>query len=252
MGKVIIGLPAYNESMAIAKLLDRINIVRSEFRKELEVVIVNDGSSDDTEEYLRDYSNRFSHITYMNHPVNQGLAQAMRTIIDYSTKNFKEEDILVVLDSDNTHNPTIIPAMVEKLEAQDLDIVIASRFEPGGEELGLSLDRKVLSRGATLFADLVFNVDNVRDYSCGFRAYRIGFLNKMKEQYRDEIVEADGFECMIEIIVKAGILGAKIGEYPLILEYNLKETPSKMNATKTIKGYLKLGLKHNRLKGMWR
>ncbi len=252
MGKIIIGLPAYNESIAIAKLLDRINIMRNGFETELEAVVVNDGSNDDTEEYLKDYSNRFSHITYINHPVNQGLAQAMRTIIDYSTKNFKEDDILIVLDSDNTHNPTIIPAMVDKLVSRDLDIVIASRFEPGGEEIGLSLDRKILSRGATLFAKIFFNVDNVKDYSCGFRAYKIGFLNKMKEHYGDHLVEADGFECMIELIVKSGILGAKVGEYPLVLEYNLKETPSKMNASKTIKGYLKLGLKHNRLKRMWR
>lgn len=248
MGKIIIGLPAYNESIAIAKLLDKINIVRDDMEEELEIMVVNDGSSDDTEGYLKDYSDRFSHITYINHPVNQGLAEGMRTIVDYATVNFKAEDILIVLDADNTHNPSIIPAMVDKLTTKDLDIVIASRFEPGGQELGLTLDRKILSRGATLFATIVFNVDNVKDYSCGFRAYNIGFLNKMKDGYGKDLIEADGFECMIELIVKAGILDGKISEYPLILEYNLKETPSKMNAFKTIGGYFELALKHNRLR----
>lgn len=248
MSKIIIGLPAYNESIAIAKLLDKINLVKDDLKTKLEVLVVNDGSSDDTEDYLKDYSRRFSHITYINHPVNQGLAQGMRTIIDHVSKNFKNEDVLVVLDADNTHNPVIIPNMVDKLGENKLDIVIASRFEPGGEELGLTLDRKILSRGATLFAKIVFNVKNVRDYSCGFRAYRVGFLNTMKNKYGSKLIEADGFECMIELIVKAGILGARVCEYPLILEYNLKETPSEMDASKTIAGYFKLALKHNRLK----
>lgn len=246
--KILIGLPAYNESISIAKLLDRINIMKEGFKLPLEAIVVNDGSSDDTEDYLKDYANKFSHIKYINHKGNKGLAQGMRSIIEYALDNLNDDDILIALDADNTHNPNIIPAMVEKLISKSLDIVIASRFESGGEERGLTIDRKILSRGASVFANIFFNVKNVKDYSCGFRAYRIDFLRKLKDHYKGNLIEADGFECMIEIIVKAGILGAKIGEYPLILEYNLKETPSKMKVFKTIKGYLKLGGKYNRLR----
>lgn len=247
--KILIGLPAYNESISIAKLLDRINIMKEKSKLPLDVIVVNDGSSDDTEYYLKDYASRFSYIKYINHKGNKGLAQGMRSIIDYALDNLNDDDdILVALDADNTHNPNIIPAMVDKLISKNLDIVIASRFESGGEEHGLTIDRKILSRGASVFANIFFNVKNVKDYSCGFRAYRIGFLRKLKDHYKGNLIEADGFECMIEIIVKAGILGARIGEYPLILEYNLKESPSKMKVFKTIKGYLKLGGKYNRIR----
>ena len=245
---ILIGLPAYNESISIAKLLDRINIMIDESKLSVQVVVVNDGSKDDTEEYLKDYSKKFSHIKYINHDGNRGLAQGMRTIIDYALDKLSDDDILVVLDADNTHNPNIIPPMVDKLIKKELDIVIASRFEAGGEEHGLTLDRKFLSRGASVFANIFFGVKNVRDYSCGFRAYRIGFLRRMREHYKDNLIEADGFECMIELIVKAGILGGNIGEYPLVLEYNLKESPSKMKIIKTIKGYIKLGRKYNRVR----
>ena len=246
----MIGLPAYNESQAIANLLDRINEMRSTYEGEMEVLVVNDGSKDDTEDYLKEYSLKYPHISYINHPGNKGLAQGMRTIIEHATKNLGSQDILIVLDADNTHNPSIIPPMVEKLIAKNLDIVIASRFEEGGQEIGLSLDRKILSRGAAVFAKMVFNTKGVRDYSCGFRAYRVDLLNKMIDIFGENLVEAEGFECMIEIISKAGLVGAKIGEYPLILEYNLKETPSEMKVMKTIKGYFKLGFRHGKSKRM--
>lgn len=248
MAKILVGLPAYNESQAIAKLLDRIIKVRDNYNRELEVIIVNDGSSDDTEKYLKSYSQNYSYIKYINHATNMGLAQGMRTIIDYSTSNYGDDDILIVMDADNTHNPRIIPNMAEKLEQKNLDIVIASRFEYGGEEIGLSSYRKILSRGASLFAKVVFNIKNVKDYSCGYRAYRIRFLKKMKQYYGENLIEAEGFECMIELLVKAGLLKANIDEYPLVLEYNLKETPSKMKAIKTIMGYFRLGFKYHKLK----
>src|SRR5690554_689442 len=116
--------------------------MKYEYEGDIEVFLVNDGSSDDTEEYLKIYSEKHSHISYVNHSQNKGLAQGMRTIIDYAILNLNPKDILVVLDGDNTHNPNIIPRMVEKLVSKDLDIVIASRFEKGGEEKGLSFDRK--------------------------------------------------------------------------------------------------------------
>ena len=248
MRKILIGLPTYNESSAIANLLDRTNRMIRENKIPAEILAINDGSSDDTESYLKRYSKEYGYINYRNHPHNMGLAQGMITIINYATSSYGENDVLVVLDADNTHNPGIIPAMVDKLIREDLDIVIASRFQKGGNEIGLSFERKIFSRGARIFAKAMFNTKGVKDFSCGYRAYRVGFLNKMKDYYKERLIEADGFECMIELIVKAGILNARIGEYPLVLQYNLKETPSKMKAFRTIKGYMKLGMKYNTLR----
>jgi dolichol-phosphate mannosyltransferase len=246
--RILVGLPAYNESPCIGKLLDRINEIREKSKLPIDVIVVNDGSTDETEKYLIEYSNSYAHINYLNHNVNKGLAQGMRTIIDYALQQLKDEDVLIAMDADNTHNPNIIPYMVNKLKNNALDIVIASRFQYGGREKGLALHRKFLSKGASLFANILFGIKNVRDYSCGYRAYNIGFLRKLKEHYKDKLIEAKGFDCMIELIVKAGKLGGKIEELPLVLEYNLKESPSKMKVVRTINGYLKLGLKYHRLR----
>lgn len=238
--KIIIGLPAYNEESNLGKLLNKINSLREQLGKMLYIIIVNDGSSDSTENILAEYSREYEHISYINHPQNMGLGTAMNTLLHHVASTYSPQDILVTLDADNTHNPNIIPSMIDKQLERHLDIIIASRFTRGGKEIGLSLARKVYSRGAMLFCKLFFRMDNVWDYSCGYRAYQVGFLQELVKAYGDELVVSRGFECMVEILAKAGKLGAKVGEYPLVLEYNLKEGISKMNVKKTILGYLRL------------
>jgi len=105
-----------------------------------------------------------------------------------------------------------------------------------------------MSRGASLFCKITFPIKNVRDYSCGFRAYNIGYLKKVFELYQGNLVESSGFECMVEILGRCSKVGIKAAEYPLVLEYNLKEGPSKMKVVKTTMGYFKLGIKIRRQK----
>ena len=63
---ITIGLPTYNESKSIAKLLEKINSIKENIKEDLEVFIVNDGSNDDTE-YLKDYAKKYDYIKYVNH-----------------------------------------------------------------------------------------------------------------------------------------------------------------------------------------
>lgn len=241
--KYVIGLPAYNEEKNIAKLLDKINNLKPALGNRLHVIIVNDGSTDGTEAVLRRYEEQYGYINYINHPRNMGLGNVMNTIFQYAACNFNDQDILITFDADNTHNPNIIPYMIDVLNSKHLDIVIASRFAKGGKEIGLSRIRKIYSRGAMVFCRLIFHIDNVRDYSCGYRAYNIGYLKKLITTYGGKLVSSRGFECMVEILSKAGKLGVNVDEYPLVLEYNLKEGQSKMHIIKTIMGYMRLALK---------
>lgn len=240
MNKVVVALPAFNEEKGLPKLLDKLIALKLGYEKELHLVIVNDGSSDRTKQILKMYSYEYPFITYLEHRKNKGLGEAMNTLFAYVLSEYDDQDIVVTLDSDNTHNPKIIPEMVSKLETENLDVVIASRFISGGEEIGLSFIRKVYSRGARSFFKLFFPIEQVNDYSCGFRAYRIGYFRNASYLYNDRLITSDGFECMVEILARFSKIGVDAGEYPLVLEYNLKETPSKMNVKKTIVGYFKL------------
>lgn len=240
MTKIIIGLPAYNEEASLPKLLDKLVLLEDNFGSNLKVVVVNDGSSDRTGEILKQYSEKYPFVHYIHHFKNKGLGEAMKTLFDHLLKTASDEDIAITLDADNTHNPKIIPALVKKLQEEKLDLVIASRFTPGGKEIGLSVLRQVYSRGAKLFFKTFFPIKNVNDYSCGFRAYRMGYVRKAFATYDGEVITSSGFECMVEILARFSKIGIKAGEYPLVLEYNLKESPSKMRVMRTISGYFKL------------
>ena len=247
MDKVIIGLPAYNEGKALGKLFDKLKSLKESI-DDLGIVVINDGSSDNTEEILENYSNKYDFISYINHDGNKGLGMAMNTLFNHVTKNFRHGDILVTLDADNTHNPNIIPKMIDKLKAESLDVVVASRFVRGGEEIGLSPIRKLYSRGARLFFKSFFPRPTVNDYSSGFRAYDIGYLKVAMVKHNNKLITSKGFESMAEIMARFSKMDVEAGEYPLVLEYNLKEDASKMRPVRTIIGYFTLLRKVQRIK----
>lgn len=246
--KIIVGLPAYNEAKNIHRLLNNIHAIKKQLMEYLEIIVINDGSSDKTEEILKNHCNNFDYMDYINHSTNLGLGCAISTLLEYVLKNCSDEDILITMDADNTHSPEIIPSMVDMLQKKNLDVVIASRFISGGKEIGLPFIRKIYSRGAMLFCKLVFHISNIRDYSCGYRAYRVGYLRRLHHYYGGHIVRSRDFECMVEILAKAGELGVRAGEYPLILQYNKKQGASKMDVSKTIIGYFRLAYSVRRSK----
>ena len=241
---IIVGLPCYNEQDNLHELIE--NVLAA--TQDVTLFFVDDGSSDNSAAIVEEYASAHDNIFLIRHEKNMGLGKAMNTILCYAVKNYSGNDILITFDSDNTHTPFIAGPMAEKLISEKLDVVIASRFVKGGQELGLSLLRKLYSRGARLFCTLVFHIKNVRDYSCGYRAYSVALLKKLHHIYDGEIVDSSGFECMVEIINKCRGAGARIDEYPLILDYSLKKGASKMRPLKTIIGYFRIAFLRNRKK----
>ncbi|GAA4858986.1 glycosyltransferase family 2 protein [Paenibacillus vulneris] len=237
---VIVGLPAYNEGNVLPILLMKLEALRAGLEEQLHIIVVDDGSTDDTAAILRDHAAVLPNMRVLTHKHNRGLGEAMSTLLDYVVTHFDYEDVLITLDADNTHSPSIIPDLFAKLRMEELDMVIASRYADGGQELGLAWHRKLFSRGARWFFKLFFPIANVNDYSSGFRCYRVGFLIKAMSYYNGRFITSSGFECMAEIMARFSRMGVRAGEYPLILEYHLKESKSKMNIWRTVIGYFRL------------
>ena len=238
MFRVIIGMPAYNEDKNLQELLARLYRVQLSASLNLEIFVVNDGSTDQTAAILN-RAQKAGRIKYLSHLHNSGLGSALQSIFDYA-QGFADEDVLVTLDADNTQGPEIIPELVKRLKTEKLDLVVASRFTPGGKEIGLSPLRKLYSRGAMLFFKLFFPIKGVRDYSCGYRAYNLGYLKRALKLYEDKLITDNSFSCSAEIMARFQRIGIQAREYPLTLEYNLKKGQSKMNVVKTIAGYFRL------------
>jgi dolichol-phosphate mannosyltransferase len=134
--------------------------------------------------------------------------------------------------------------MREKQRSDDLDVVIASRYASDGaekgKEVGLAFHRKILSRGAGLILQIAFHIGGAKDYTCGYRLYSGKILKKAAHIYGEKLVEEPNFVCMVEILVKLDHIGARIGEVPLVLRYDLKAGASKMKIFRTVMRYFGL------------
>jgi dolichol-phosphate mannosyltransferase len=141
--KVILVLPAYNEGPNLGSLFSAAR--RSMVGAGLcyEVVVVNDGSSDATPEVLRKCKREYP-ITVVEHERNCGLAQTMRDGLVEASRRATSADIVVTMDADGTHTPSVILKMVELIEG-GCDVVVASRFRPGATVRGVPVYRQVLA-----------------------------------------------------------------------------------------------------------
>lgn len=236
---ITILLPAYNEETPLPGLLDRFAEASGGFGGDWAVLVVNDGSGDRTAEAALGHRlGRDGKITVINHERNMGLARAMDTGIAAFLEKAAPGDILVTMDADDTHGPEYIPEMLGKIRA-GADVVIASRFFPGGREVGVSFFRKLMSRGALFFMRIAAPVPGVSDYSCGYRAYKMEILKLASETF-DRLIVSEGFSVMTEILVRLHALGADIREVPFTLRYDRKVGKSKIRFARTIRGYLLL------------
>ena len=89
-----------------------------------------------------------------------------------------------------------------------------------------------------------FPVRGVKDYTCGYRAYRMELIQKAFSLYGENFINQNGFECMVDILIKLRKMEAIFREVPLVLRYDLKEGVSKMRVVKTISRSLMLIAKH--------
>lgn len=224
--QVSIIIPTYNESQNILSLL---NSVREYLPKKLstETIVVDDNSPDGTGKIVEDYLSDFKHkanntIKIINRTTKTGLSSAILSGIKQATG-----DIIVVLDSDFSHPPHVIPKMIENLRKYQCDVVVASRYIHGGKIIGWTQKRKLLSKLATIIAKKGLNV-KINDPMSGFFAIKKHVLKGIS-------LDVIGYKFLLEILVKNKKINVK--EIPYTFE-NRRYGSSKLNF-KTMTDYVK-------------
>jgi dolichol-phosphate mannosyltransferase len=235
---IAVVLPAYNEEDTIVPLIEGIQrIAKKRLLEELTVIVVDDGSSDETAQQVQALSNK--RVILLKHDQNKGLGEAIRTGLLHALELSKDVEIIVTMDSDNTHPPGLLLRMVMEID-QGNDVVIASRYRQGARTIGVVGYRLFLSLAMSWLFKILLPIPGVKDYSSGYRGYRAEILREAFRKWDDKFISQSGFSCMVDILLKLNRLDAIMTEVPLILRYDQKRGKSKMNVMTTIKETLAL------------
>ncbi|TAH65376.1 MAG: glycosyltransferase family 2 protein [Anaerolineaceae bacterium] len=254
--ELLILLPAYNEDQNVEQMIDawkeQEGMVKERYGLVLQIVVINDGSKDQTESICNRLSDKYDNFTLINHPKNKGLGQAIKTALLYAIKDRPNCRFACIMDCDNTQDPKYIKDMLKKIGAASsslkADVVIASRYQKGAKVQGLSKIRLLTSEGAKYIYSAIIPVKKVRDYTCGYRLYTIDILRRVYKRFGQAFIEETGFTCMAELLYKLYLVGARFEEIPFVLRYDFKQGQSKMKVLKTAGNSIKLAFRLRRLK----
>ncbi|MFQ5834178.1 MAG: glycosyltransferase family 2 protein [Candidatus Thorarchaeota archaeon] len=227
---VYVVLPAYNEEENITHLLEEISRCLANYR----VIVVNDGSQDRTGSLARSYSERMP-ITVLDHEDNQGLGGALRTGILHIIQHGSPNSAIVTMDSDLTHDPASVPELLNELD-NGFDVVVGSRYTPGGRQLNIPISRRILSWGINILFRL--RGSSVKDNTSGFRCFRFDALRKAVARFGDDFICTNEFASTALILLRLQRIGARMMEYPIVLDYSRKCGRSKMHLLRTVLSYL--------------
>lgn len=229
---------AYNEGSNLEPLCDRIHAVMEDLGRKYEIFIVNDGSNDNTGEVAASLGERRP-VRELRHEMNRGVAAAFLTGFRAALEDAADEDPLVVMEGDGTSDPAVVPQMLEQL-TPPCDIVIASRYAPGGRYNRFPIKRLLLSGGANTLLCRLCPITGVRDYTIFYRTYRAGPLRRAIAEYGDQFTSTEGFACNAEMLLRLeGFIGI-VREVPFVYDYGLKKGASSIRITGNLLAYVRL------------
>ena len=196
--KIYIVIPARNEEAIIEETLHRIE---DELELEHEIIVVNDHSTDRTEEIVLGFAEKHANVQLVNNEGRNGFSNALR--VGY---NAAGNGVIATMMADLCDDPKTLPVMYEKI-LEGYDVVCGSRYMPdGGKEREDSQVKGLLSRFVGLSLHRLVKVPT-HDATNAFKMYRSEVLKSIT-------IEEAGFACSMEIAVKAFLKGCRITEVP--------------------------------------
>lgn len=230
-------IPALNERENIPELGRRLAGACAALGEPHRVVVVDDGSSDDTAEVVRQ---RIERAVVVRHAENRGPGAAMDTGIRRVLSEAADDDLLVTLEADGTSDLAILPALIALVQQGGADVALASVYAPGGGIKNTSLHRIALSASANAICRSVLGLHGVATFSSFYRVHRVVALRRVFTRYGERTIEERGFTYAVELLVKLVRTGARIGEVPMVLDASRRIGKSRMRIGRTIRGYLRL------------
>jgi dolichol-phosphate mannosyltransferase len=233
-------LPALNEANNMPAVFDGLRALarRVGDRFDLAVLLVDDGSVDDTAEAAVSIADGLP-LTVLRHESSRGPGSAFGTAFAHLASTIEPEDRVLTMEADNTSRLELADEMLRRLE-EGYDVVLASPYMYGGGIVQTSPFRVVLSHVANGFAKEFLAIRGLFTVSSFYRVYRGGAFQRLQVRYGPEVVARAGFECMVELVMKLSYLRMRISEVPMVLDTQRRQGKSKMRIWRTGLGYLSL------------
>jgi len=234
---IYVCIPAHNEGRTIGVLLWKIRKVMLEFGREYEILVLDDASSDDTQEVLGRYR-KVLPVRVLREEQRVGYSRAVERLLyeALDRTSYPKRDVAVVLQGDFTENPEHIVALVKAFEG-GADVVAGSI-----EENGRPVPRpvKVARWLAPLILGRAHSRAPVSDPLCGFRAYRLVVLKKALRDRPGPLMVGEGWAANLELLGIVAPFARRITESPLNVRYDGLQRPSRFRAIRTLRGLLRV------------
>jgi dolichol-phosphate mannosyltransferase len=197
-------LPTYNEADNLEPLVEA---ARAKLPPTARVLIVDDSSPDGTGEIADRLASRLENVAVLHRPRKEGLGPAY--IAGFREALAGGASLVLEMDADFSHDPAYLPRLLE--EAKRADVVLGSRYVPGGGVSDWGPLRRVLSRGGSAYARLVLGL-GIRDLTGGFKCFR----REVLEAIDLDAIETRGYAFQVEMTYRAVRLGFKVVEVPIV------------------------------------
>lgn len=215
--KTLIVVPTYQESANVGELLRRVRRAAPD----VDVLVVDDGSPDGTADLADAIASDVGQIVVLRRDEKNGLGAAYRAGFAWGRE--RGYDVLVEMDADLSHDAHVIPSLLHAIGA-GADLVIGSRYVPGGATPHWSAPRRLLSRAGNLYARRLLALP-ITDATSGFRAYRATALAAIGVDQ----THATGYGFQIELAYRVSRAGGAVAEVPIVFHDRTRGT-SKMTA----------------------
>jgi glycosyltransferase involved in cell wall biosynthesis len=231
--KVFVLMPAYNAGRTVEKVFERIPAQVGE--RIDRYVVVNDGSTDDTDAALERLRTRLPNLVPLKHPKNRGYGGAQKTLLSYAVEH--GADVGLGLHSDGQYSPESIPELLAPFERDTADIVQGSRMLGGGALRGnMPLYKFVANKSLTAIENWAFGL-KLAEYHSGYMLYARRAMVDIPFQKL-----SDSFDFDLEMIVMAKVKGLRIAEVAIPTIYadevsHLKPVQYGMRVLKVVRDY---------------
>ena len=201
--RALVVLPTYQEAENIVEVLRRLRAAAPA----ADVLVVDDSSPDGTAAIAEAAGRELGGVDVLVRPTKSGLGSAYRA--GFAEGMARGYDVLIEMDSDLSHDPARLPALLRAVEA-GADLAVGSRYVPGGSIPDWPAHRRFLSRAGNRYADFVLDL-SVQDATSGYRAYRADILRRIDLGS----VRADGYGFQIEMAYRVAAAEGRIVEVPI-------------------------------------